>query len=480
MAYTYQQHIDGTWLPAQSGETWNVQNPATEETIRTVPFGDGTDCRLALTAAAGAFPAWSRRTAYERAAILKSAADIMRARLDDLANTTTLESGKPLLQSRGEWSVAADLFEWFAEEGKRAYGRVIPSRNPARRLVVTRHPLGVVGVITAWNFPVYNIARAAAAALAAGCTVVIRPSEYTPLTAMELVNILLEAGMPTGVVNLINGDPSAMAQEMLDNPLCAKIHFTGSQRVGKLLMDGASRTVTRLSLELGGNAPVLIFPDVDVATVAAGAVSAKFRNAGQICVSPQRFFVHEAIAESFCSEVLMLTAKLRVGPGLDAATNVGPLISARQREGVEALVGAAIAAGATVATGAQRPTDQTRGFFYQPTVLTGLTPASPLFTAEVFGPVLPIASFSDTDTVIEQANSTRYGLAAYAWTNDLGTAQRVAERLEFGMVGINDWAPQATEAPFPGWKESGIGQESGPEGLAEYLETKVVSTGIRI
>ncbi len=478
MAYTYQQHIGGEWRNALNGATWSVINPATEETIREVPFGDESDCRAAIEASFLAFPAWSRSTPYQRSAILKKAADLMRERVEPLAHTTTLESGKPLLQSRGEWAVAADLFEWFAEEGKRAYGRVVPSRNPARRLTVTRHPLGVVGIITAWNFPIYNVARAGAAALAAGCTVVFRPSELTPMTAMEMVSILVEAGMPPGVVNLVNGEPSGIAQEMLRNPNCAKIHFTGSQRVGRLLMDGASKTVTRLSLELGGNAPVLIFPDVDIAAVARGAVTAKFRNAGQVCVSPQRFFVHRAVADRFTSEIVELAAGLRLGSGLLPETNVGPLISGGHRDAVEAMLERATADGSETVLGGTRPKSPGKGFFFEPTVITRLTSRSPLFTEEIFGPVLPIAVFDDTDDVIAQANSTRYGLAAYAWTNDLRIAQRVAEHLEFGLIGINDWSPQATEAPFPGWKESGLGQESGPEGLLEYLETKVVSTGV--
>ena len=338
--------------------------------------------------------------------------------------------------------------------------------------------MGVVGVITAWNFPIYNVARAGAAALAAGCTVVFRPAELTPMTAMEMVAIMLEAGMPAGVVNLINGEAAAMAQEMLTNPLCAKIHFTGSQRVGKLLMDGASRTVTRLSLELGGNAPVLIFPDVDVAAVARGAVTAKFRNAGQVCVSPQRFFVHRAIAERFTAEIVSLASGLRLGSGLLPETNVGPLISARHRNDVDAMVAEAKHAGAEIVLGGARPAALEKGFFFEPTVVAGSSSRSPLFTQEVFGPVLPIAVFDDTDAVLEEANATRYGLAAYAWTNDLRVAQKLAEHLQFGLVGINDWSPQATEAPFPGWKESGVGQESGAEGLLEYLETKVVSTGV--
>jgi succinate-semialdehyde dehydrogenase len=475
MAYTYLQRIGGNWVSAANSKIKSVLNPATEEPLRELPFGDGADCRLAIESAAAAFPAWSTRTAYERAAILKRASDLMRERIADLANTTTLESGKPLPQSKGEWGAAADLFEWFAEECKRAYGRVIPSKNPARRLIVLRQPLGVVGIITAWNFPVYNIARASAAALAAGCTIVIRPSEYTPMTAMEMVNLLVEAGIPDGVVNLVNGQSSSIGQEMLDNPLCAKIHFTGSPRVGRILMDGASKTVTRLSLELGGNAPVLIFPDVDLDQVAASAVTAKFRNAGQVCVSPQRFLVHRSIVTGFSERVAALASKLKVGDGLDESTNVGPLIHARQRDHIERIVHQSVAGGARVLAGGQRPAGHRQGYFYEPTVLADVTAELPAFADEIFGPVLPVTSFDEAAQAIQMANGTRQGLSAYVWTNDLRTARQTSEALEFGLIGVNDWNPFATEGPFTGWKESGIGSESGPEGLDEYLETKMIS-----
>jgi acyl-CoA reductase-like NAD-dependent aldehyde dehydrogenase len=473
----YQQLIGGVWHDASNGGTWDVLNPATEEVVRTVPFGNGADCALAIEAAAKALPAWSGKTAYERAAPLKKAAELIRERAADLARTTVMESGKPMVQAKGEWGVVADLFEWFAEEGKRAYGRWVPSRNAARRQVVIRQPIGVVGLITAWNFPAYNVARAASAALGAGCTIVIRPSEYTPLTAMEMVNILVETGIGDGVVNLVNGEPESMGQEMLRSPKCAKIHFTGSPRVGKLLMDGASKSVKRLSLELGGNAPVLIFPDVDLDKVAASAVAAKFRNGGQVCISPQRFFVHSKIAGRFTDQVTSLASKLCVGDGLAPESNVGPLINARQRDRVEEMVQQSQTAGARIALGGKRPSALPRGYFYEPTVVTNVAQETPLFQAEIFGPVLPIATFDDADAAIEMANSTRYGLAAYVWTNDLRAAVRTAERLEFGMVGVNDWAPQSVEVPFTGWKESGIGRESGPEGLDEYLETKLIAFG---
>lgn len=477
MTFTFKQYIDGQWTDAVSGATWDVINPATEEVVRTVPFGGREDCHLAIEAAARAFPAWSRRTPYERGAILHHAAVRMRELSDAIAHTMVLECGKPLAQARGEWATTADLFEWFAEEGKRAYGRTIPSRVASKRMTVLRQPIGVVGVITAWNFPAYNPGRAWAAALAAGCTVVGRASEFTPLTAMALTEVLVDAGLPPGVLNLVNGEPAAMGQEMLDHPACRKISFTGSVRVGKLLMDGASRTVTRLSLELGGNAPVIVLPDVDLDQLAAGAVTSKFRNNGQVCVSPQRFLVHRGIAEVFADEVARRASLLQVGGGLDAAVQVGPLINARQRDRVADLVTTAARQGAEVKTGGRPPAHLARGYFFEPTVLAGVSPGTPVFDEEIFGPVMPIVAFDDLDEAIALANRTPYGLAAYAWTNDLRAAVKLSEALHFGMVGINEWTPQATEAPFGGWKQSGLGHESGSEGLAEYLETKLVSMG---
>ncbi len=471
------QLIDGAWVSAANGRTWDVIDPATEEVVTTVPFGGREDCVAAIDAAHRAFPAWSAETAWKRAAILKRTAEAIRARATTLAATTTREAGKPLAEAKGEWLVTADLFEWFAEEGKRAYGRTIPSRKPDRRILVLRQPIGVVGTITAWNFPAYNPSRTWAAALAAGCTVVGRPSERTPLSAMAIASILVEAGIPKGVFNLVNGEPEAMGQAMLDDPRLRKIAFTGSTRVGRVLMDGASRTHTRLSLELGGNAPVLVFPDADPRAVARSAVATKFRNAGQVCVAPQRFLVHRDLAEAFVEETAPLVRALRVGPGAAEGTQVGPLSSAGQRERLEAMVEEARGAGARVVAGGKRPPGHWKGFFYEPTLVDHTGPQHRLFEEEAFGPVIPVASFGDADEAIALANRTPYGLAAYAFTNDLRTAVRVAERLEFGMVGINEWLPHGVETPFPGWKQSGQGMESGAEGLAEYLETKVVGIG---
>jgi succinate-semialdehyde dehydrogenase len=477
MELSYKQLIGGEWSDASNGRTTAVLDPATEEVVREVPYGAAADCHAAIDAAQRAFSSWAGRTPYERGAILKRTADLIRVRADRIARTTVLESGKPLAQARGEWLVAADLFEWFAEEGKRAYGRLIPSRVSTRRLNVLKQPIGVVGIITAWNFPAYNIARAGAAALAAGCSVVIRPSEYTPLTAMEMMNILVEAGLPGGVANLVVGEADPIGQEMLRHPACAKIHLTGSLPVGKRLMDGASKTMTRLSLELGGNAPVLVFPDVNLEQVAAGAIAAKFRNGGQVCIAPQRFLVARRVADEFVERVTRVVGALRVGPGLDPATEVGPLINAKQRDRVEALVESARVAGATVRVGGARPANRPRGYFYEPTVVADVEPSMPVYEEEIFGPVMPVVSFDDVDEAVALANGTRYGLAAYVWTNDLRTAIRTSERLEFGMVGVNEWSPQAVEAPFVGWKESGLGREAGAEGLDEYMETKLVAFG---
>ncbi len=473
MSYEFRQLISGQWCEAQAGGSWSVLNPATEECVCTVPFGAGEDCYRAIEAADQAQPAWAKKTAYERAAVLKSAADLMRARAPELGRYTTFESGKPLAQGVGEWTVAADLFEWFAEEGKRAYGRIIPSRNPAKRALVLKQPVGVVGIITAWNFPVYNVARAGAAALAAGCAVVIRPSEYTPLSAMLIANLLVEAGAPAGVVNLVSGDPASMGQAMLDHPKCRKLHFTGSQRVGKVLMDGASKTVTRLSLELGGNAPVIIFPDVDVAAVAASAVTAKFRNCGQVCIAPQRFLVHASIAEEFVERAAQAISVLTLGNGLDPGTNVGPMINAVQRDRLSSLVKDEPG---KVIVGGKQP--ERPGYFYEPTLITDVSAeTSALYNQEIFGPVLPVATFDDAGQAIAYANAGEFGLAAYVWTNDLKTAIRMYEALEYGMIGVNEWTPQATEVPFAGMKSSGIGREAGSEGLEEYLETKLVALG---
>jgi acyl-CoA reductase-like NAD-dependent aldehyde dehydrogenase len=462
--------VGGEAVGAVGGGSWDLVDPGTEQVIARVPYGDAADARLALDAAAKAFPTWSARNVYDRATVLERAAELVRDRLDVVARRTAEESGKPLAQAKAEWAGVPNYLRIAAEHARQLGGRWIPARTNSRRIDVTYAPLGVVGVITAWNFPIYNINRAAASALAAGCTVVVRPSEFTPRTAFDYAQLLHDAGLPAGVLNVVNGDPHGMGQALLDDPRCRKLAFTGSTRVGKLLMDGASRTVKRLSLELGGNAPVLVFPDVDVDAVAKAAVIAKTRNGGQVCIAPQRFFVHASIADRFAETAAKVAAGLVVGHALDPATGVGPMINARQRDRIDDLVARSLAAGARAACGGHRPAGP--GYFYPPTVLTDVPAGAPVLTEEIFGPVMPIVPFDSADEALARANDTEYGLAAFVFTRDLGTALSVSEGLQFGMVGVNDWYPVTAEAPFGGVKQSGMGRESGLEGVHEYVETK--------
>ena len=382
-----QQLINGEWRDALKGGTWKVQNPATEEFIAEVPFGDDVDCNLAIEAAVKAFPSWSNLSSWTRGDILKKTADIIRQNISEFGRDTILESGKPKAEAEGEWKVAADLFEWFGEEGKRAYGRVIPTKRTDRRMQVMLQPMGVIGIITAWNFPAYNPARACAAALAAGCTVVCKGSEFTPLTSMNLFFALKEAGIPDGVANLLNGDAAKIGEAMLNHPKLKKISFTGSTRVGKLLMDGASKTGTKLSLELGGNAPVIIMDDVNVEEVAKTAASGRFRNAGQVCNIPQRFYVHRKIYDQFLAAVSKYVSHLKVGNGIDSETRMGPLINKRQQENVMNVIAEAKSEGAEVVTGGS---SSEKGFFIQPAVIADRNSSAKFYDKEIFGPVLPV------------------------------------------------------------------------------------------
>lgn len=467
------QYFNGEWFKALDGKTWNLQNPATEEYIDKVPFGDRADCKLAINMADAAFKEWKNTTPYFRAEILKKVATYIRENAEIFATETTLETGKPMLESRGEWQVAANLFEWFAEEGKRNYGRTVPTNRVDKRAMVVYQPVGVVGVITAWNFPAYNPARAVAAALAAGCTVVMRGSEFTPLTSFNLALALHEAGIPKGVFNLINSEPVTSGLEMLENPLLKKISFTGSTRVGKILMNGASKTATKLSLELGGNAPVIIESDVDIALIASQALTAKLRNCGQVCVSPQRFYVHSSIFEQWMNVVKTNIAKIETGNNGGNTDYLGPLINKKQQENVLQIIDNAISQGAILHYGGKK---SEKGFFVTPSLIEA-SQNHAFIKSEIFGPVMVVIPFETKEEVLKWANETEYGLAAYIFTNHIKTANFYAENLEFGMVGINEWAPQGTELPFSGWKNSGIGHESGSEGLKEYMELKLISYG---
>ncbi|MBL8132264.1 MAG: NAD-dependent succinate-semialdehyde dehydrogenase [Anaerolineae bacterium] len=474
----FQMYIDGQWRDSQRGGVWSVVNPATEETIATVPFGGEADAQEAVVSAAAAQPRWAAMTAYERGVILRKTADLIRDRLDLLAPIMTRECGKPLAEARGEWTACADLFDWFSEEGKRAYGRTIPARRGNKRLMSIPAPVGVVATITAWNFPAYLPVRKWSAALAAGCAVVARPSELTPMSAMAAVNLLEEAGLPPGVLNLVNGDPEAISGVFLSDPRVDKISFTGSQRVGRILMRGAAEGLKRLALELGGSAPVLVFDDVDVSAAAKQAVQAKFRNNGQVCISPTRFYVQAPLYEDFLESVRQEIDALVVGDGLQPGTTTGPLITTGARDRVESFVQDARSRGGVVVTGGARPADQKHGYFFQPTLITGVIPEMKVSHEEIFGPVMPVSPFHSIEEALQLANDTPYGLAAYALTRDMATAVRCYEGLKFGIVGVNDLVPATAEGPFGGMKQSGWGREGAEEGLHEYTEARFVSMAL--
>ncbi|MYD10505.1 MAG: NAD-dependent succinate-semialdehyde dehydrogenase [Chloroflexi bacterium] len=475
----YKMLIDGQWRDAAGGGRWQVVNPATEEAIAEVPYGDAVDVERAIAAANDALPGWGALTAYDRGAVLRDIADALRARADKLAPIMTAECGKPIGEARGEWGACADLFDWFAEEGKRAYGRVIPARKAGKRLLSLPQSLGVVATITAWNFPAYLLARKWAGALAAGCAIVGRPSELTPMSAMALVNVMQEAGIPPGVVNLINGDPQQMGAAIMRDPRVRKVSFTGSQRVGQILMRQAADGIKKLGMELGGSAPVLVFADADIAWAAAQGAMAKFRNNGQVCISPTRFYVEQPALEEFLDAVKIETEKLVVGDGMKEAVTNGPLVSRAGRDKVERFVADAVSKRAAVVAGGARP-DIEKGYFYQPTVLTDVTTDMQIGCDEVFGPVMAVSTFDSVEEALRLANDTPYGLAGYVMTRDLSVATRVYEGLEFGIVGVNDMVPATAEAPFGGTKTSGFGREGGQEGLYEYMDQKFVSIGLDV
>jgi succinate-semialdehyde dehydrogenase/glutarate-semialdehyde dehydrogenase len=471
--------IDGQWVNADSGRTLPVINPATEETIAEYAYGGRAETKRAVEAAHRAMKDWMHRTAYDRAKVLKKAGDLMRERADAIARTMTMEQGKPLAEAKGEVLHSADTFEWFAEEGKRAYGQVIPNSQPGKRHLVIKHPVGVVGAISPWNFPVTLQVRKIAPALAAGCTIVCKPAEQTPLGLTQTFQCLIDAGMPPGVANIVLGPAQEIADEFMENPVVRKVSFTGSTRVGKQLMRAAADQVKRLSLELGGHAPFIVLPDADPEVVAKAAVAGKFRNNGQVCIAPSRFYVHRDVHKKFTDAAVAATQALKLGNGLEPGVEVGPMLEERRLTNTAELVGDAKAKGAKVLTGGERSKRFAKGYFFEPTVMTGLHSESKMLTEEPFAPVMPVLDFKKLDDVIAAANDTRYGLAAYVFTNDLTAAWKLAEGLEAGIIGVNDPVPTAAQCPFGGMKESGLGRELAHEGLEAYLETKYVSMKLR-
>ena len=470
-----QCYIDGVWTDADSAAVIEVTNPATGELIGTVPRMGATETRRAIAAAVAAWPAWRAQTAKARAATLRRWYELMMEHQEDLAVLMTSEQGKSLTESRGEIAYAASFIEWFSEEGKRVYGDTIPTHNAAQRVVVIKEPIGVCGAITPWNFPSAMITRKAGPALAAGCPMVLKPASQTPLSALALAELAERAGIPAGIFSVVTGSASEIGAELTGNPDVRKITFTGSTEVGKQLMIQCAGTVKKMSLELGGNAPFIVFDDADLDAAVVGAIASKYRNSGQTCVCANRLLVQDGVYGEFSDKLVQAVSQLKVGNGLEAGVNQGPLIDSAAIEKVEAHIGDAIAKGARVVVGGQR--HDLGGTFFQPTVLDGVTTDMEITREETFGPVAPLYRFSTEQEAIRMANDTEFGLAAYFYARDLGRVWRVSEALEYGMVGINTGIISTEVAPFGGVKESGIGREGSHYGIEEFVEVKYLCIG---
>jgi succinate-semialdehyde dehydrogenase/glutarate-semialdehyde dehydrogenase len=468
--------VDGAWLESGARGSIAVDNPATGETIGTVPRMGREDARRAIDAASRAFPGWRSKTAKERAAVLRRWFDLMLANQDDLARLMTIEQGKPLTESRGEVAYAAAFLEWFGEEAKRVYGDTIPGHQPDKRIIVTKEPIGVVACITPWNFPLAMITRKAGPAIAAGCTVVLKPASQTPFSALALAELASRAGVPPGVFNVVTGPAAEIGGELTSNPIVRKLSFTGSTETGKLLMAQCAATVKKVSLELGGNAPFIVFDDADLDAAVEGAIQSKYRNTGQTCVCANRLLVQDSVYDAFAARLADAVAKLRPAPGLEAGATQGPLIDDKAVEKVESHIADAMAKGATVLAGGRR--HALGGRFFEPTILTHVTPDMAIAREETFGPVAPLFAFHTEAEAIRLANDTEFGLAAYFYGRDVGRIWRVAEALEYGIVGINTGLISTEVAPFGGMKESGIGREGAKYGIDEYVEIKYMCLAV--
>ncbi|KGC73918.1 NADP-dependent succinate-semialdehyde dehydrogenase [Burkholderia pseudomallei] len=468
--------VAGEWQAADGGATLEVRNPATGALIGTVPAMGAAETRRAIDAANAAWPAWRKKTAKERAAILRKWHDLMIAHADDLALILTTEQGKPLAEAKGEIGYAAAFLEWFAEEGKRVYGDTIPTPAADKRIVVTKEPVGVCAAITPWNFPAAMITRKVGPALAAGCPIVVKPAEATPFSALAMAVLAERAGVPAGVFSVVTGEPKAIGGELTSNPIVRKLSFTGSTPVGRLLMAQCAATVKKVSLELGGNAPFIVFDDADLDAAVEGAIASKYRNSGQTCVCTNRFYVHEKVYDAFAEKLTAAVAKLKVGPGTEAGVVQGPLINGAAVRKVEAHIADALDKGARVTTGGQRH-PLGHGFF-EPTVLTGVTPDMKVAKEETFGPLAPLFRFSTEEEAIRYANDTEFGLAAYFYSRDIGRVWRVAEALEYGMVGINAGIISNEVAPFGGVKQSGLGREGSHYGIDDYVVIKYMCVAV--
>jgi succinate-semialdehyde dehydrogenase/glutarate-semialdehyde dehydrogenase len=469
-------YIDGEWVDADNRGTLDVNNPATGTKLGTVPKMGVAETRRAIEAASAALPAWAKKTAKERAVILRRWYDLMIAHQDDLAAIMTAEQGKPLAESKAEILYAASFIEWFGEEGKRLYGDVIPGHQADKRILVLRQPVGVVAAITPWNFPAAMITRKVGPALAAGCTFVCKPATQTPYSAFAMAELGARAGIPPGVVNILTGSSTEIGGEMTSNPIVRKLTFTGSTEVGKKLMTQCVGTLKKLSMELGGNAPFIVFDDADLDAAVAGAMASKYRNTGQTCVCANRILVQSAVYDAFSRKLVDAVSKLRVGDGLKGATDQGPLIDGKALAKVEEHIADAVSKGAKVAYGGKR--HALGGTFFEPTVLTGVTAQMAVAREETFGPVAPLFRFETEAEAIRMANDTEFGLASYFYTRDLARSWRVSEALEYGIVGLNTGLISTEVAPFGGVKESGFGREGSKYGILDYTELKYVCTGL--
>lgn len=471
-----QAFIDGNWVAADSGSTHAIRNPSTGAEVAQVPDLGAAETERAIAAAAAALPAWRAKTAKERGILLRRWYDLILANQEDLAILMTLEQGKPLAEARGEVAYGASFIEWFAEEGKRVYGEVIPAPTGDKRLMVIKQPVGVTAAITPWNFPIAMITRKVAPALAAGCTSVVKPAEATPLSALALAELAVRAGIPAGVLNIVTtARPAVVGGVLTASPIVRKLSFTGSTPVGKRLMAACADTVKRVSLELGGNAPFIVFDDADLDAAVRGALASKYRNAGQTCVCANRLLVQDGVYDAFAAKLSEAVAQMKVDDGLETGTQIGPLINEAAVKKVEGLVADAVTKGAKVVLGGTR--HARGGNFYAPTVLTDVTPEMAMAREEIFGPVAPLFRFKTDDEAVQMANDTCYGLASYFYSRDIGRIWRAAEQLEYGMVGINEGIISNEVAPFGGVKESGIGREGSHYGIDEYLTIKYMCFG---
>jgi succinate-semialdehyde dehydrogenase / glutarate-semialdehyde dehydrogenase len=465
--------IDGAWRQGGTGELAPVLDPGTEQVLGEAPVAAKADVEEAIAAAQRGLKLWRSTAAWTRGDRLHAVADAMTSQAEAAARVLSLETGKPIAQARREWALATDQFRWYAEEARRIYGRIVESRAPGGRIEVTHEPVGIVAAFTAWNFPAALIARKVAPALAAGCSVVVRPSREVPGTAMMLFDCLRSGGIPAGVANLVLGPTDVTYRTLMDSALVRKVSLTGSTEVGKQMTRDAAPTMKRTSMELGGNAPMLVFEDAELDKALDLAVPTKFANAGQVCVTPDRFYVHESVHRPFIDGFVKRAKTLKLGHGLDESSQMGPLINARRREAVEAIVQDARDRGGRIETGGARPADKNAGFYFEPTVISGLPDEGKALAEENFGPIAAITPFSTAEEAYRRANSSEHGLSAYVFTRDLGRVREAVSVLEAGMVGVNSFALAAAEAPFGGIKESGMGREGGTEGILDYVNVKL-------